>query len=637
MKPGVILAWTAGIFLMLAACAPSDEKVRRLVQEEVSSALAAIPTVTPQPAAKIVFPPTATPMPAVIFPTPLPTATPVMFPPTATPQPTPTPQPTATPMASPPTPTPAPTPVPAAGSASNSTADSSPRASAGSDQAGGPVLNVNPATPLAGRDIQFTLQGLEPWQSVTVGFLDPRGVPVEWISEFEVNYTTAGGEPLTQRDFFADDSGAATWLRVATQDTEGIWGVTMTIDGVATVENYSVTQFQLPDQEPELVGIELRRYQGFVSDTYYSTLVPATLAVDLQAHLNWVADQIQERQGIHSTTIPDIYLAGNRTLFEEVAAATGTIVGFEAGFFRKSGTRPGIFMRTDFLRTNILRLLTHEYLHLVLDEVSPDRELPPWLNEGTARYFEYTLNLETERPDSTRVRLYRDANIVKSAALDGTLIDLRDLESLATWNSQTDDRRVNLQYAEAYMAVRYLTETHGGRAAVGIMKNMGRGANIFTAIEEETGVAYPDFQTGFLEWLKGWDDPRRSEIRDYLAILNAIMREESTISDRRAREIALTRPLPERVTDKEELAADAQALVSRLEGVPPPVELQELHQSALSYLRTVEDWLSLELAFVRTGSDANRTKANDMLPEVNGRGSLVLRAISDVEFVYNLD
>jgi len=219
----------------------------------------------------------------------------------------------------------------------------------------------------------------------------------------------------------------------------------VTVNGESTVENYSVSQFQLAGREPELVGIELRKYQGFVSDTYYSALVPATLAVDLQAHLIWVAEQIQERQGIQSTTIPDIYLAGNRTLFEEIAAATGTIVGFEAGFYRKSGNRPGIYMRTDFLRTNILRLLTHEYVHLVLDEISLDRELPSWLNEGTARFFEYTLNLESERPDATRLRLYRDADLVKSAAVDGTLIDLRELESLEIWNGQTDDDRVNLQ------------------------------------------------------------------------------------------------------------------------------------------------------------------------------------------------
>ncbi len=469
-----------------------------------------------------------------------------------------------------------------------------------------------------------------------MGFLDPRGAPAEWIADYEVKLSRDAGETLTEMSIFADGSGTATWLRIGTLDSEGIWGVNVTNDGESTVENYSVSQLQLANQEPEIVGIEMRKYQGSVSDTYYSTLVPATLAVDLQAHLNWVAEQFHERQGIQTATIPDIYLAGNRALFEQVAAASGTIVGFETGFYRKSGSRPGIYMRTDFFRTNILRLLTHEYVHLVLDGVSLDREIPAWLNEGAARYFEYTLNLEGERPEATRIRMFRDADKVRSAALDGTIIDLRDLESLEIWNSQTDDAKIGLQYAEGYMAVRYLNETYGSKAAVAMIKNIGRGANIFTAVEDETGVDYPSFQTAFLDWLKGWDDPQRSEIRNYMAVLGAVMDDESSITSRRSQEITLTRPLSQRIPDKQEMAADSRILVSRLEAVSPPAELDKLHQNALSYLRRVNDWLTLELEFVQTGATAKRNQANEMIPEVNARGNLVLDGIGDIEFVYNL-
>ncbi len=465
MKSGTLWALAGGISLIMAACAPPEDDVRRLVQEELSSALAALPTVTPAPTATaqptataIVLPPTPT---ALVFPTPLPTPTPVVFPSTATPQPT------ATPMVLPPTPKPRPTPVPTAvpGTASGGIVESSSPVNTGGGDGGGPVLKINPASPLAGRDIRFTLEGLEPWQGVTVGFLDPRGAPVEWITEHEVNFTQANGEALTERSIFADGSGRVTWLRVATRDSEGIWGVILAFDEDTTVENYLVSQFQLAGTEREMVGIELRKYQGSISDIYYSNLVPATLAVDLQSHLKWVTEQILERQGIQTTTIPDIYLAGNRALFEEVAAATGTIVGFESGFYRRSGVRPGIYMRTDFLRTTILRLLTHEYAHLVLDEISLDRNLPSWLNEGTAQYLEYTVNLESERPDATRLRLYNDADIAKAAALSGTLLDLREMESQEIWNSQTDTDRISLQYAQAYMAVRYLNETTAPRPA----------------------------------------------------------------------------------------------------------------------------------------------------------------------------
>lgn len=186
------------------------------------------------------------------------------------------------------------------------------------------------------------------------------------------------------------------------------------------------------------------------------------------------------------------------------------------------------------------------------------------------------------------------------------------------------------------MAVRYLNETYGSKAAVAMIKNIGRGANIFTAVEDETGVDYPSFQTAFLDWLKGWDDPQRSEIRNYMAVLGAVMDDESSITSRRSQEITLTRPLSQRIPDKQEMAADSRILVSRLEAVSPPAELDKLHQNALSYLRRVNDWLTLELEFVQTGATAKRNQANEMIPEVNARGNLVLDGIGDIEFVYNL-
>jgi hypothetical protein len=503
-------------------------------------------------------------------------------------------------------------------------------------EAGRAILTINPAEPLAGRDIRFTLEGLEPWQGVNVGFLDPRGNPVPWITEHEINLVSQNGEPVTERMLFASGSGSVTWLRIATIDSEGVWGVSTSTDEDSTISSYSISQLQLEGPEPETVGVEMRKYQGSVSDTYFSTLVPATLAVDIQAHLKWVAGQIQELQGIQSTTVPDIYLVGNQTLFEEVASATGITVGFESGFYRPSGVRPGIYMRTDFLRTSILRLLTHEYVHLVLDEISSGRELPSWLNEGAARYFEYFLNLDAERPNAVLLYLYYDADLVKSAAQNGTLLDLRKLESQEVWQSQTDELRISLQYAQAYMAVRYLNETYGSRAAVGAMKNLGRGGNIFTAIEEETGVTYTAFQAGFRDWLIDWDDPERSEVRGYLTVLNGIIADRSDLSSRRSEGWDASKPLSAMVPDKQELVRDAQSLVDRVEVLTPPKELDELHQNVAAYLNRVADWLYLELEFVQTGSDVKRIEANDMIPEIDARGTLVGRSISDVEFVYNL-
>ena len=175
--------------------------------------------------------------------------------------------------------------------------------------------------------------------------------------------------PVTTRTLYADDSGRVTWLRIATQDTEGVWSVELTIDGRETRVTYPVNQLQLPLQALETVGVDLHKYQGSVSDTFFSALVPATLAVDLQAHLGFVVEQLRGRLGVQSTQIPDIFLLGNRSLFEEITRTTGREAGFEAGFYRSGDSRPGIYMRADFLRTQVQRLITHEYIHLVLDEV----------------------------------------------------------------------------------------------------------------------------------------------------------------------------------------------------------------------------------------------------------------------------
>ena len=125
-------------------------------------------------------------------------------------------------------------------------------------------------------------------------------------------------------------------------------------------------------------------------------------------------------------------------------------------------------------------------------------------------------------------------------------------------------------------------------------------------------------------------------VREYLTVLNGIIADRSDLSYRRSEAWDVSKPLSAMVPDKQELVRDAQSLVDRVEALTPPEELDELHQNVAAYLNRVEDWLHLELEFVQTGSDVKRIDANDMIPEIEARGTLVGRSISDVEFVYNL-
>ena len=118
-------------------------------------------------------------------------------------------------------------------------------------------------------------------------------------------------------------------------------------------------------------------------------------------------------------------------------------------------------MRTDDFLTELQRTLTHEYLHLAMDELAREQPLPAWLTEGLARFYEYEIGLVAVRPEATTKRAFNSADQAKAATVSGALIPLASLESRTDWNSQTDEDRINLQYAESYMAVRFMIDTYG--------------------------------------------------------------------------------------------------------------------------------------------------------------------------------
>ena len=628
LKPYITWIWPLFSILMLVntSCVPANNEIRTMIKDEIASALSLIPTITPIPTATPQPTPTLRPFPPkstpVIFPTPFPTPTPMIIPATPTPYPilpTTTPKDFAKSHGNPPSTPPPPqmeTTIPSTWSL---------------------ILNWNPTKPVTGRDIDFTLTGLNPWQRLKIYFVDPMGNESRWVDpEREVNLVNQDGTTMSGRVIFADKTGEARWSRIATLDHEGIWGIRMELLGDSVVTNYNLVQIDLPDSDPETIGIELRKYSGSFSNIYYSAGVPTSLVVDLQYHLKWVVDQMNIRTGLQSTKIPDIYLASNLALFKELATATDVTIGFESGFYKRTGHRPGIYMRTDFLRTELLRVLTHEYVHLIIGEQSQKRDIPSWLNEGSAQYYEYALNLNGVRPDITRLRMYHASDVVKSAALDGVMIGLRNLENQSSWNNQTEPEQIILQYSEAYMAVRFLNDTYGEKSATGVIKNIARGVNIFDAIEDETGISYHKFRDNFTHWMENLEYPERRALNKYVSDLKDVTDQDEMLFTKRAEEMELNRHPNERITDKANLVNEANHLIQRLQGFNPPSSLTGMHQDSLIYFSKVKDWLNLELSYVRTTDEKFQVDANKLIPEIEARGTLLNRSIAKVESLNNL-
>ena len=190
-------------------------------------------------------------------------------------------------------------------------------------------------------------------------------------------------------------------------------------------------------------------------------------------------------------------------------AALGLELGWEGGFFwRRQRTTTGYTDRSTSFRSSVLKLITHEYVHLLLDEEYGDRDIPAWLNEGLAEYFEYELALDDPRSDRSRRSMYYSADLASANAQAGTLFALRSLESRRDWNARSGDE-VQLQYAQAHMAVRYMVETYGVRKVTDVIGRLSQVTNLERAIQQATGISYAVLEQRIVEYLKNVARPRQ--------------------------------------------------------------------------------------------------------------------------------
>ena len=360
------------------------------------------------------------------------------------------------------------------------------------------------------------------------------------------------------------------------------------------------------------------------------------MAVDLQSHLEFAADFLAEQTGARSEQVPELYLLGNRGLLDLISQATEVTLGFESGYYRKFGIKPGIYIQANVSETDLRATLTHEYVHLVMDDVSDGKRLPAWLTEGLAGYYEFETGLAGDRPESATLRLFQSTDLARAAAQDGSLLPLPSLESQAEWNGRSDLAEIFLQYAEAHMAVRYISETYGSESAVDIVTGIGTGDDVATALEKSLGVPYTDFDSAFALWLKDWEDPERSASVDYFGTLEGMLAEGSVLLARRAAELQAPDSQSRTVEFSAPLAEDAQALAALIRETTPPVSLQEMHQDAVSYFDVLAEWLNLEVEYARNRVEVVRREANGLIPEGGAREFLLRQNIGDTKFVLNV-
>ena len=484
---------------------------------------------------------------------------------------------------------------------------------------------VDPGRPLAGRDVHFTIEGLEPWQFITVEFIDPLGRPAPWVTEGEFFY--AGG--ATQQWFYADGNGTVRWVRIGAQDSEGIWTVKLTGLGDPVNVTYPVADLQLPLQGYKTLGVEFRIHQGTASNVYFSAGVPAALAVDAQAHLAFANAEVQETLGIRSGRIPDLYLVWGSESFKALQAALGLEFDVELQGFHwgSSSPNPGIYVNAELFRGLLWGVIAHEFIHLVQDELTGGGDLLVWLVEGLPGYMTYEMMLKTSRPQYIRREYYSSIDRAVTAAQEGRLLPL-------SASRQEEDAPASLQFAQSHMAVRFMVETFGPASVVEVTKMAARGEDLDDILQQTIGLTLEAFEDQFHDYLKTWQDPTREAVREYTTALEQIIERKNAITDVRAE--ILNRPRSEQVPIYAGMVSDVMALLAELEQVDLPEEMEELHAEALSIYRRIEEWFSIEHEYVQNGSEELRLAVIEIIRELTAREASLRGKLSDAIYNYQL-
>jgi tetratricopeptide (TPR) repeat protein len=131
------------------------------------------------------------------------------------------------------------------------------------------------------------------------------------------------------------------------------------------------------------------------------------------------------------------------------------------------------------------RVARHEYTHFLLDQITMSN-CPAWLNEGLAQIEE---GADREGAAAT-VRRHAQRG-------PAALLDLARLE--ASFASVVPGaEQAELAYAEAYLATRYLLDTHGRSVVTDILDDLARRKPLGDSLRERTSADYETFQK---QWL----------------------------------------------------------------------------------------------------------------------------------------
>ena len=144
---------------------------------------------------------------------------------------------------------------------------------------------------------------------------------------------------------------------------------------------------------------------------------------------------------------------------------------------RKIILKPGSYYDPERYRETLF----HEIAHMYIADVSNNRLIPGWLNEGISMYL------------SEKNISWQESISIGNAISTGRLVDLIAVDSVLLFlNAEAE-----LAYLESFLAVQFLISKVGEETVVKIIKDFSSLASIDEIFEKNLGYSYFEFE---IEW-----------------------------------------------------------------------------------------------------------------------------------------
>ncbi|MEK7273771.1 MAG: peptidase MA family metallohydrolase [Candidatus Desantisbacteria bacterium] len=191
--------------------------------------------------------------------------------------------------------------------------------------------------------------------------------------------------------------------------------------------------------------------------------------------------QISPHIGGYTLNSPvSIIIAPSRQVFENLSGITEE---WAVGMADKTNRIVILSPRRFGGKSEIERLLRHEYTHILLHRAAKGHFLPRWLNEGLAMHYE-----------SDVWRIPDDIRLTK-AFFTHSLLPL----DLLSWYFPSNREKAALAYSQSLDVVTYIIEEYGYESLKQLIREIAIGHDIDTAMLNSLGIDTHSLET---EWYK---------------------------------------------------------------------------------------------------------------------------------------